>query len=101
MNLKKLNVGLVALLLGFGLVWTQSAFTEKTTMYGKTIVGSDVHWVSLDGLLPYSGSGPLPQGYYRCNIDETSTCLGEFSSPPEINDTPTGLETEGVFEVNP
>lgn len=31
MNLKKLNLGLVALLLGFGLVITQSAFTKKTT----------------------------------------------------------------------
>lgn len=30
MNLKKLNLGLVALLLGFGLVITQSAFKAKT-----------------------------------------------------------------------
>lgn len=103
MNLRKLNLGLVALLLGFGLVLTQSAFTptKKANMYGKTYVSGDVHWVSLDGLEEFTGTGPLPSGKYRCNPNDLEICSAEFSSPPAVNAIPTGTEIEGDFEANP
>lgn len=99
-NLKKL-LPLFAFVLGIGLVFSQSAFKAKTTMYGKTLVGTDVHWVPIDGLDPYNEPGPLPDGSYRCNPEETKTCLAEFSSPPSVNQIPSGLEIEGEFEANP
>lgn len=100
-NLKKF-LPLLALVLGLGLVMTQSAFTKKTEMYGKTYDEEEnVHWVSLEGLTPYNGPGSLPQGTYRCNFSEDETCTAEFSTPPSDNDVPTGIEIDGIFEVNP
>jgi hypothetical protein len=61
MNLKKLNLGLVALILGFGLVITQSAFTTKQKqtdkLWGRTANG----WIEF--------SATNPETNYECDPD--------------------------------
>lgn len=67
MNLRKLNLGLVALVLGFGLVITQSAFSPKSNpqnhQYGKTSTGE---WIELD------------EERYECDFSD-DICTGTFS----------------------
>ena len=101
MNLKKLNVGLVALVLGFGLVVTQSAFkSSKADMYGKVISGASHSWEPLAGLTEYTGSvsNPLPDNTYRCLLEPTETCTAEFAIPPVGDEEEISASSNGNFE---
>ncbi|RYD94591.1 MAG: hypothetical protein EOP54_17255 [Sphingobacteriales bacterium] len=97
MNLRKLNYGLVALVLGFGLVVTQSAFKPsnnlKTTKYGYDIHNPSNPWVDLTGK-------SIENGDYRCNEPLVETCVAEFATPPD-EETPrnTNMVSEGEFEL--
>lgn len=88
MNLKKLNLGLVALLLGFGLVITQSAFTSKSEQrnfqYGQLADGS---WVEIDNDL------------YEC-VESERICKGTFSSPnPSPEAMPDVVDDYGTYQL--
>lgn len=99
MNLKKLNLGLVALLLGFGLVMTQSAFTKKNTPnYGKDENGN---WHLITGLTQVGSTTEPGTNQYRC-LDEVSVCKAYFNySDPMQNasDYESGSDEAGVIEI--
>ncbi|RZM21180.1 MAG: hypothetical protein EOO88_34055 [Pedobacter sp.] len=105
MNLRKLNVGLVALVLGFGLVVTQSAFTpakSNATLYGKVLVtpSNPSGWVDLTGMTE-DNSSPYQDNSYRCEQSE-EVCKAQFETPP-TNHSSTPLpnsEIEGNFIIN-
>jgi hypothetical protein len=59
MNLRKLNLGLVALLLGFGLVMTQSAFKPAATNKAP------LHWYKVS----YDDPSTYPNGYIKSDLD--------------------------------
>lgn len=100
MNLKKLNLGLVALVLGFGLVLTQSAFTPKTTTpnYAKD---SNGNWHLITGLTQVNSETEPGENQYRC-IESASICKAYFSYPnpmPNATDFELGSEESGVVEI--
>lgn len=100
-NLKKL-LPVFALVLGLGLVFTQSAFKAKTgDMYGKTYSGSDVIWIPLTELTEDNESEELPLGTYRCEFDEEEICTAEFATPPAVNAIPSAGTVPGIFNYNP
>jgi hypothetical protein len=81
--LKKINLGLVVLVLGFGLVFTQSAFTSKFT----------TQWA----YQPDGDNDPLDyQKYVHTSTPSEFCAPGDFpcviTVPTEVN-TPEALET--------
>lgn len=99
MNLKKLNLGLVALLLGFGLVMTQSAFKAKTTPnYGKDSSGN---WHLITGMTQVDLLTEPGENQYRC-LDQNNVCKAYFNySNPAQNATnfEPGSEEADVIEI--
>jgi hypothetical protein len=78
MNFKKLNLGLVALILGFGLVITQSAFKSPNT---------DILWVFDGSSISEAKTATL----YHRDLGEPSCTPGEempckISTPANVDD---------------
>lgn len=100
----KINLPLMALLLGVCLIFTQSAFKGKrdTILYGRVVIEDEVTWqdlttATIDSSLPYAHNS------YRCT-PATGICTAEFddTNPPIDNSsTPTGSETTGKFIYTP
>lgn len=99
MNLKKLNVGLVALLLGFGLVVTQSAFkSAKLQEYGKLETSPGNHiWVDIASLDYVSPENELEEGQYTCDDSEIENCTAFFESQPMPNTPDPENGQPGIF----
>lgn len=101
-NLKKL-LPVFALVLGLGLVFTQSAFKSGTTaMYGK-VIGVGTHdWEPLTGLTEFTGSDedPLTENTYRCLASPSTTCTAEFDAPPVTDEVESAAISNGIFEFN-
>lgn len=97
MNLRKLNLGLVALLLGFGLVLTQSAFTpkEQATRYRYVNnTATDIDQVS--SWEPITGSEP------SCGVETDLPCVimvdGDLATYLEEHDTVTKILSSDELE---
>lgn len=95
MNLRKLNLGLVALLLGFGLVMTQSAFTPKQNVYAIEYGYLGGQWIDIN-------STPPTGKEYKCVETEEQICTYMFEGDPNDPLNPeTGIPTAriGVFQL--
>ena len=92
MNFQKIKLGLVALVLGFGLVVTQSAFTPKfvATHFNNAAPSMPVDWQPLGSKV----IGPDP-GQYSCVEDEElRPCTANY------NGTNYTIEEYGKLEQN-
>jgi hypothetical protein len=82
--LKKINLGLVALVLGFGLIATQSAFTTVGTLYHYKDANGPIYqeasWELVSGVPTFSCS---EENVLPCTIEVT----GSLSSYLENHDT--------------
>lgn len=90
MNLRKLNLGLVALLLGFGLVITQSAFTNT----------DEVEYGYFDGVWYNLADSPPPGKEYFCK-PSTEVCTQIYSggAPDQGGTLVRDEQLDGTFQV--
>lgn len=85
--LKKINLGLVALVLGFGLVFTQSAFTSsKKVTEGRA-------------KLTFHYEGPLPMT--KADVEDESNWVYGEETCPEGNTLACAIEIEDTYVDNP
>lgn len=92
MNLRKLNLGLVALLLGFGLVVTQSAFTPKQNVNAIEYGYLDGQWVDVN-------STPPTGQEYSCDDTLEQVCTYMFEGDPNDPLNPeSGIPTARIGE---
>ncbi|MCY1515164.1 hypothetical protein D9M68_497400 [compost metagenome] len=100
-NLKKW-LPVLALILGLGLVMTQSAFKpSKKDMveYGKIQTVSGIEWVNLSGLTYVDPFNDLEEDQYTCDEIENEYCTAFFdvNDPPQPNDLDPENGTPGEF----
>lgn len=92
---RKMSIPVIALLLGLGIVTTQSAFKSKTVAPNWGISGSTT--VSLAGKTLDNSDDPAP-GTYSCRDD--GNCAGFYNgagqpTPGQLTDI-----VDGVFSLN-
>ena len=101
-NLKNL-LPLFAFVLGIGLVFTQSAFTPKSTEYGYDPMNTSGiavdGWVDLTGLV-LDNTGTVPQSY-RCDFSSEFCKVYFASTPNEETELPIDGYDSGTFIYNP
>jgi len=87
MNLRKLNLGLVALVLGFGLVMTQSAFKSASNLKGAP---TDYY---------FNGSDYTQAGDWDLSQDNEFTCVSETTVPCKIT-VPENMSLQDYLDLH-
>lgn len=87
---KKFNLGLAALVLGFGLIATQSAFTAKTTTY--------YHYKTANGPVDQTSSWEPSAGptSFECSGEEEVPCI--IGIETSLSTYLSGKDTQEVLD---